>query len=81
MPATHVLTQHDDGPWYVAQLLHQYRTDGRWRAVVTYSTGPGETYLRGQWADDLRRLLETPPPGTTGRPREPAFGVLPHREG
>src|SRR4051794_652513 len=78
MPATHVLVQHDDGRWYVAELLHQYRTDGRWPAVVTYSTGPCETYMRGKWADDLRRLVEMPPPGT-GSSRSARTGLRARR--
>jgi hypothetical protein len=43
MPATHVLVPHDDGQWYVAQLLDQVRDrrDGTWRVVVSYTTGPG----------------------------------------
>jgi hypothetical protein len=54
MPATHVQALHDDGRWYLALLLGQHRTDGRWRAVVRYSVAPGMTYERGVWADDLR---------------------------
>jgi hypothetical protein len=54
MPATHVLVRHDDGRWYVAELLDQHRSEGRWRAVVRYSVAPGMRYVRGEWADELR---------------------------
>ncbi len=37
MPATHVQVLHDDGRWYVAALLDQHRSGGRWRAVVRYT--------------------------------------------
>jgi hypothetical protein len=55
MPASHVLTRHDDGSWYVAQLLGQYRQpDGSWRCGGRYTVGLGMTYQRGVWADELR---------------------------
>jgi hypothetical protein len=57
MPASHVQVLHDDGRWYVAELLHQYREAAGWRAVVRYSVGPGLTYQRGQWAADLRPVV------------------------
>ena len=39
MPATHVLTRHD-GRWVRAQLLDQYRHQGRWRCLITFTTAP-----------------------------------------
>ena len=55
MPATHVLVKHD-GAWVMASLLHQYRLDGRWRAVIRYTVAPGMTYQLAEWCDDLRPL-------------------------
>ena len=54
MPTTHVFVRHDDGNWYRAELLGQFRSEGRWRAVVRYAVAPGMTYQRGLWADQLR---------------------------
>jgi hypothetical protein len=39
--------RHDDGEWYVAELLDQHRSGGRWRAVVRYTVAPGMRYVRG----------------------------------
>jgi hypothetical protein len=61
-PTKYVLTRHDDGAWYRAELLGQYlQPDGRWRCVVRYSVAPGFTYQRGLWADELRREEDGPP--------------------
>jgi hypothetical protein len=51
---TYVWAMDDEGAWRLARVLHQYREHGRWRAVVTYTTAPGFTYIRAEWADDLR---------------------------
>ena len=50
MTAAQVLTEYDDGRWYVADVLDQYRdrVDGSWRVVVTYSTEPGSRYIRAR---------------------------------
>ena len=56
MPVKYVQVRHDDGQWYEAELLDQHRSrGGRWRAVVRYSVAPGMRYVRGPWADELRR--------------------------
>lgn len=70
MPATHILAPHDDGRLWVARLLDQYRDrrDGTWRVVVTYNTGPGQTYIRALPAE-LCRAVDDPPPGWAD-PRE-----------
>jgi hypothetical protein len=53
MPATHLLYRHDDGRWMRARIVQQIRSgpDQRWRVLVTYTTAPGFTYTRGEWAD------------------------------
>jgi hypothetical protein len=53
MPATHLLYRHDDGRWVRARIVQQIRSgaDQRWRVLVTYTTAPGFTYTRGEWAD------------------------------
>jgi hypothetical protein len=53
LPATHVAYLHDDGRWYRAKLVQRIWSgpDRRWRVLVTYSTAPGFTYTRGEWAD------------------------------
>jgi hypothetical protein len=56
MAAKHVQVLHDDGRWYVAELLDQHRSGGRWRAVVRYSVAPGMRYVRAEWADEFRRM-------------------------
>jgi hypothetical protein len=56
MPATHVLVEHD-GRWVVAQLLRQYRHQGRWRALVRYTTEPGITFEHARWCGELRPLV------------------------
>ena len=53
-PVMYVQVLHDDGRWYVAELLDQHRAGGRWRAVVRYLVAPGMRYVRGEWAADLR---------------------------
>ena len=53
-PVKYVQVRHDDGRWYVAELLDQHRSGGRWRAVVRYTVAPGMRYVRGEWADELR---------------------------
>jgi hypothetical protein len=67
VPATHVLAPHDDGRWYLAELLDQYRSrDGSWRVVVTYSTEPGSTYIRAEPAASCR-AVDSPSPGVDPR--------------
>jgi hypothetical protein len=63
-PDRQILVEHDDGRWYVAGLLDQYRDrrTGGWRVVVTYSTGPGLTFIRAEPADHCR-TVEDPPSG------------------
>jgi hypothetical protein len=61
MPAKYVQVLHDDGRWYVAELLDQHRSQGRWRAVVRYTVAPGMRYQRGLWTDDLRPAPATEP--------------------
>ena len=48
MAATAVEVLHDDGRWYLAQLLgqHRDRQTGDWRCGVRYSVAPGMTYQR-----------------------------------
>lgn len=57
---TYVEVLHDDGRWWPAQLLDQYRdrTNGAWRVVVTYVTEPVSTYIRALPADRCRRSPE-----------------------
>ena len=57
MPTKSVLAPHDDGRWYAADLLDQYRAraGGEWRVVVTYSAAPGMRYIRAMPADECRR--------------------------
>jgi hypothetical protein len=57
MPATHVLVEHE-GQWRVAELLRQYRLDGRWRVFVRYTTAPGFQYMQARWADECRPVDE-----------------------
>lgn len=58
-PAKYVLTRHDDGAWYRATLLDQWRTaEGRWRCSIMYYVGVGEQYSRAVWADELRRATD-----------------------
>jgi hypothetical protein len=74
MPATHLLYRHDDGRWLRARIVQQIRSgpDQRWRVLVTYTTAPGFTYTRGEWADS--ELLRPEPdqglpgPHSGGRP-------------
>ena len=58
MPARHVQVRHDDGRWYVVQMLDRHRSGGRWRAVVRCTVTPGCTYQRGEWADEVRPPAE-----------------------
>ena len=46
MPLKYVQVLHDDGRRYVAELLGQHRSAGRWRAVVRYTVAPGMRYIR-----------------------------------
>jgi hypothetical protein len=57
MPASHVLVLHE-GDWVVAELLRQYRHEGRWRAMVRYSTASGYTYVHARWCADLRPISD-----------------------
>ena len=70
MPTKSVLTLHDDGRWWPAELRDQYRdrADGSWRVVVTYSTTPGLRYIRAAPAAECRPA-DDPPPGWVD-PRE-----------
>jgi len=43
-----------EGRWVPATLLHAYRVDGRWRAVVRYYTGAGSQFQQARWADEVR---------------------------
>ncbi|MDQ1667403.1 MAG: hypothetical protein QOH75_3434 [Actinomycetota bacterium] len=56
MPATHLLYSHDDGRWLRARIVQQIRSgpEQRWRVLVTYTTAPGFTFTRGEWADSPR---------------------------
>jgi hypothetical protein len=46
MPHKSVFALHDDGRWWPAELLDQYRRrDGSRRVVVRFTTEPGSTYL------------------------------------
>jgi hypothetical protein len=38
----------------MAELLRQYRIDGRWRVFVRYTTATGFQYLQARWADECR---------------------------
>jgi hypothetical protein len=60
-----VLVIHDDGRWWVADLLAQYPSTaepGRWKVTVRYTTEPGARYQRTLWADECR-AVDDPPPG------------------
>jgi hypothetical protein len=58
MPPTAVEVLHDDGKWYLAQLLgqHRDRATGDWRCGVRYTVNVGQQYQRVVWADQCRRL-------------------------
>jgi hypothetical protein len=54
-----------DGRWYRGTQIEWVRwPTGEWRAGVTYSTGPGETYIRSVRADQLIAEVD---PGTLDR--------------
>ena len=57
MPTTAIEVLHDDGRWYLCQLLgqHRDRVTGAWRCGV-YTVGVGMQYQRVVWADQCRRL-------------------------
>jgi hypothetical protein len=58
-PSKQILVEHEDGRWYPAGLLDQYRSrDGTWRVVVTDTTTPGSTYMMAMPADLCRPLSE-----------------------
>jgi hypothetical protein len=59
LPTTYVLYRHDDGRWYEARLLQQVRSGParRWHVLITYSTAPGFTFGRGEWADSDRLAM------------------------
>jgi hypothetical protein len=71
LPATHVLYRHDDGRWFEARLLQQWRVPGGWRVQVTYSTAPGFTFTRGEPADSPRLA-----PLGTSVPRRPTVADI-----
>jgi hypothetical protein len=59
----HVLVPHDDGHWWRATRLAQYRSTlepGRWKVTVWYSVQLGATYQRTLWAEE-RRAADNPP--------------------
>ena len=57
MPTTAVEVLHDDGRWYLAQLLgqHRDRATGGCRGEVRYTVGVGMKYRRVVWADRCPR--------------------------
>ena len=66
-----VLVPHDDGRWWPATPVAQYRSTlqpGRWKVTVRYSVQPGAQYQRTLWADDCR-AVDNPPPGGLIRAR------------
>src|SRR5688572_11079799 len=64
MPATHVLVLHDDGRWYLAQILGQHRDRATrlWRVGVAYYVDVGMHHQRVVWADECR-VVDSPPEG------------------
>jgi hypothetical protein len=65
-PPRPVRVLHDNGRWYRAAQFEWVRwPSGEWRAGVSYSTGPGEKYIRSVPAD---RLIAEVDPITAGRP-------------
>jgi len=63
---------HDDGRWYLAQLLgqHRDRATGGWRCGVRYSVAPGLAYQRVVWADQCRALPPEQVDQERRRPRD-----------
>lgn len=56
-----------EGRWCPGELRGDwFRHGGRWRAVVRYSAGVGQTYEQARWAEDIRRP-EDSAPGDAGR--------------
>jgi hypothetical protein len=77
MPA--VLVRHDDGRWWPATAVAQYRSTlepGRWKITIRYSVEPGAQYQRTLWADDCR-AVDNPPTGWTD-PRQDRSLPAPH---
>jgi hypothetical protein len=73
-----LLVLHDDGRWWLATLLAQYRSTlvpGRWKVTVRYSVEVGATYQRTLWADDCR-AVGNPPTGWTD-PRQDGGPLAP----
>jgi hypothetical protein len=62
MPATTVFVLHDEGRWYLAQLLgqHRDRAAGDWRCGVRYSVDVGVRYQRVVWAAQCRDAYGRP---------------------
>jgi hypothetical protein len=60
MPASAVEVRHDDGRWYLAELLgqHRDRETGAWRCGARYTVDVGMQYQRVVWAGECRALLE-----------------------
>jgi hypothetical protein len=60
MPTTAVEVLHDDGRWYLAQLLGQHfdRATGEWRCGVRYTVDVGMQNQRVVWADQCRLPAE-----------------------
>jgi len=56
MPATAVEVLHDDGNWYVAQLLGQHRdgATGEWRCGRPVLDLTGGDYQPVVWAEECR---------------------------
>jgi hypothetical protein len=76
---TEVLVPHEDGRWWRATLLAQYRSTlepGRWKVTVRYSVELGATYQRTLWADDCLPV-DNPPLGWTD-PRQDGGPPAPH---
>jgi hypothetical protein len=74
-----VLVPQDDGRWWRATLLAQYRSTlepGRWKVTVRYTVELGATYQRTLWADACRAVVN-PPPGWAD-PRQDGGPPAPH---
>src|SRR5215203_5145580 len=69
---TAVEVLHDDGRWYLAELLgqHRDRATGDWRCGVRYGVAPRMVYQRIVWADHCRALPPEQVDGQQGRPAE-----------
>jgi hypothetical protein len=62
-PPRTVQVLHDNGRWYRGtQFEWVRRPTGEWRAGISHTTGPGQTYIRSVPAD---RLVAGVDPGTS----------------